>query len=220
MLFNCNNSAHTATHTDALCLGCRYKLVINNTTDDNNNIWNYTSYLPTNKLCYPSIWSQMKGKWNWDNNLNWTSNYNYNSNLDIYNDNCTVINDELSGAGDIIWIGSRDGQIPNANYEYKYFVFRVNLLLISSQHYGHAGMLFRALNVSDVNNGGDQYYYGVQCNSGNAIYLAKMNDNWEIVLIDETIIIDCNVIHSLTIVGNDINFDFYLNESYFGQILH
>ena len=61
--------------------------LFNNTTDDNNNIWNYTSYLPTNKLCYPSIWSQMKGKWNWDNNLNWTSNYNYNSNLDIYNDN-------------------------------------------------------------------------------------------------------------------------------------
>mmetsp|Transcript_41074 Transcript_41074/g.50581 ORF Transcript_41074/g.50581 Transcript_41074/m.50581 type:complete len:395 (+) Transcript_41074:37-1221(+) len=92
------------------------------------------------------------------------------------------VNEGTTGA--VIWIGNT---YPESLFWNKYRI-TVNMRLLSTESTrknGDAGILFNALSVSDINNGGQQMYFGIYQFTDSTMF-SLMNNSWK--LIDRTFI--------------------------------
>ena len=154
-----------------------------------------------NILCNNNIWSTIKGTWIWSKNSSGS---------------CSVSNSD-SGAGNVIWIGSNDGLIPNSTYNNKSFIFEISLSISGNV----GGVLFRANTVSATNNGGQQYWYGIGADQ-NRVYFGKFDDDWTQLYVNYLNQIEYNREYTLKIESfnhNNINnnfgyfYNFYLDNN-------
>ena len=153
-------------------------------------------------LCNSALWSTIKG--------DWTISGDSSSLI------CSAQNID-SSAGNVIWIGSSDGLKPNSSFDFTAFKLEVKLSLSSQDtnesDFQDAGILFRAMNVSTVNNGGQQYYYGISAHQ-NLIQLGKMDGEWSKNYKNEYYTIDYGITYKLTIIslGIENKYEFYIED--------
>ena len=109
-------------------------------------------------LCNTKDWNIIKGSWEYD----------------IDNETCSVSNTNNAN-GNIVWFGSADGNTYNTNYSS--YSFSLELSVSISSGADNAGILFRAANVSTVNDGGYQYLFGFRV-AANNVFLGRMHNDW------------------------------------------
>ena len=95
-----------------------------------------------------------------DNILCNTNDWNIISGTWIYNETSCSIDNTNKGSGYQVWFGSADGKTPNTNYSFNSFVMEA-IFSINTYYGGDAGICFRAINVSAINNHGESYYIGL-----------------------------------------------------------
>ena len=170
----------------------------------------------SNLLCHfesDDYWNVIKGNW-------------------IKDPNTCIVENTDDGFGNIIWLGDENGTIPDINWIYSSFTIRVEMSIVDDNSgIGNGGILFRALNVSDINNGGQQYYVGLNIEHSR-IELAKINnglyesiavghgghsfDYGEIYLI--TIISRANGLIYIDLEGDELLITHQLNDIFTGSI--
>jgi len=106
-----------------------------------------------NVLCYDA-WADIKGSW--------TKDYT----------KCTMTNTD-SKCGNVQWLGSVDGSIPNGDYDCECFEMSVVLEIDSGGD--NAGVMFRTGACPETNNAGPSYYVGLSPGADEVVF-SSMND--------------------------------------------
>ena len=116
---------------------------------------------------------------------------------------------ELTGFGSIMWFGSENGTIPDAEYSHQSFIVETSLAISRGDY--NAGIIFRALALSSA----QFYYFGIWPDN-NEIRLFKCCYT-TIFSVSQTI--NHNEIYNLKILANGNYFNFSVNDVIISQDL-
>ena len=143
-----------------------------------------------NWLCDTDRWNQLKGNW-------------------VYNSANCVLSNTDAGEGNVIWFGDITGKIPDSTFNsFGAFLLRVDISVAYNTNDGKGGILFRARNVSSVNDHGEQYWLALQP-SGDKILLAKIDDGVYTVIEEYFTSISFDTTYNILIESIPNNFTFY-----------
>ena len=185
---NCTEVYSNGVWGDSTCknsnyFACDYNFYTNNVLSNNNsNYWN-------NELCNNDSWSIIKGTWT------------------FYEAGCTLYNTN-SDAGNVIWFGSENGITFDNDYNLNSFILELSLTFPNDPNFD-AGILFRAINVSSVNDGGSQYYFGI---GADKVQISKFNDGYTLLHANTDIVATAHTLYTLKILANGTHYDFYVND--------
>ena len=141
-----------------------------------------------NLFCDTASWNIIKGDWIYDPA------------------DCSLQNSD-SGSGNIVWLGSDDGLIPNSDFIDDTFTLTVTMSLQSGSN---AGLIFRTEETSTINNEGPTYYVGISSND--SVVFGTMDDGWNLRHIAAVPSgIDYDTVYTLSVHAKGIVYDVYLN---------
>eukprot|EP01084_Bolivina_argentea_P232379 391673_1 len=144
---------------------------------------------PYNYLCdYTNRFTSIKGDWIIDTN------------------NCWLLQNDTIGEGNVAWLGDIDStSLLWSNYKIEFTVNIPNGTIDKFQ----AGIIFRATNVSTINNGGQHYYVDIRANTG--IRFVRMDNGFNTLEEYETVRnISMNEDYIIRIEAESNNFKIYL----------
>lgn len=142
-----------------------------------------------NLLCVDDLWSEIKGKWTYD---------------DV---KCTFENTD-SDDGNVQWLGSDDGHTPDSNYDCDCFSMTVVLEIHDGGE--NAGVMFRTGECHVSYNEGPTYYVGLDPGSDEVVFRALDNGVTELFSrsMDE---IYYGTEYTLTVTGCGDTYSVFLN---------
>lgn len=149
-----------------------------------------------NELCNTNKWNIIKGNWIYDSI------------------NCSLYNSDYDD-GNVVWFGTQNGLTFDSDYDFDSFVVEMGLSFNLSTG-GSSGILFRAITVSNTNNGGNQYFFGIATTPDSTVKLGRMNNGWT-QLYGESVTVSTDTLYRLKIVCNGTFYDFYVNDELIWQ---
>ena len=150
----------------------------------------------TNLLCQTERLSAIKGNW-------------------VNNSDCSWINTDGDGYGDVLWFGDSTGLIPDSSMNnLSSFTATLSLTILNCTRQNcNAGLLFHAKNVSVENDKGYQYVYFINSETY-AAQFATIFNIWDWIEYGTTIpSFSFNKTYQLKIISNGSIHSFYLNNT-------
>eukprot|EP01084_Bolivina_argentea_P200941 343533_1 len=117
-----------------------------------------------NQLCKSRLFNTISGVWTSDI---W-------SNTTYETPSCALHSTDVQES--TIWFGSSNGLKPDFRWNYNNFTLDLKLQLHGNS--GHAGLLFKASNVTTSTNYGGQYYYISLHPCDDLFCIGSVNNNW------------------------------------------
>ena len=124
--------------------------------------------------------------------------------------NFCILSNINNVSGNAVWFGSSDGLRPNHVFENTNFIFSVKITLTNTCNNDGAGILFRALSVSSINNQGQQYYVFIN-NGGDYVGFAKIDNGVHTLLHFNRIPIDSNIEYELMVEAKGTIYNIYID---------